>query len=71
MKTRAYHRDITQPAAEPVVMPYHDRSRLQIEMIQDHAALTNAADLDTACVTWVTEGYAQMFANHYIPMKVC
>jgi hypothetical protein len=66
MKTRQHHIDIIE-SQEIQPLSFHERNRIQLEMIQDHGYLCGQS-LEDAAMDWVQSGLATTFANHY-PMN--
>lgn len=63
MKTRQHHVDLTDPY--PIVITsFKERNAVQMEMIEDHAQL-NGLSLEEAASSWVEQGWAENFGNHY------
>jgi hypothetical protein len=64
MTTRSHHIDI-DAGNQVAKVSFSERSKIQREMIEDHAYLTGMP-IEDAAMHWVDSGYAQKFADHYI-----
>jgi hypothetical protein len=66
MKIQPHHIDLTaEPSQGNVVMTtFEQRTQIQVEMIRDHAWL-NHLNINEACFSWVRNGWAKRFADHY------
>ncbi len=63
MKIQPHHLDLTE-TSDVIFTTFEVRTQIQIEMIRDHAWL-NAISIEEACHSWVHNGWAVLFAEHY------
>ena len=68
MKIRSTHIDLVD-SQDVCPLTFQERMELQLEMIRDHQYLTQRATLEEAVFTWVSEGWAKRFADHYPTKK--
>ena len=68
MKIQSHHLDIAKPPKVIVKLPFMERMRIQVEMIQDHAYL-NGLPFEQAIISWVDKGWAYRFDLHYLTKK--
>ena len=67
MKTRQHHIDLTNQQ-DVIYVSFHERMNIQFEMIKDHAYLIGQ-DVENAVASWVENGWAKIFADHYLLKK--
>jgi hypothetical protein len=63
MKIQPHHIDLVQRNVSTCIS-FHERTMIQIEMIRDHAWL-NHLPIEQAAESWVQNGWAKLFADHY------
>lgn len=63
MKTRIHHIDLIEENRKQI-LSFHERTKIQIEMIQDHAYLTGMT-VEEAAIDWIENKWADKFREHY------
>lgn len=64
MKIQPTHIDLVD-SIEQKPLTFAERLEVQMEMIRDHQYLTHANSMEDAVLSWVSQGWAARFNEHY------